>query len=431
MEGNKYTKEAQDQNLFTKPNRMNNFLITMSGGTTQVINATLVGAIQTVRKRFPQSKIYAGYPGITGLLSDDLIDLTNLSCDDLSRVYRTPASGLIGTTRVKPIGEAEIERMAEVFRARKIKYYLNIGGSGTIKQTMRIGELMGDELIVCALPKTVDNDFGDRNFSDVLFTPGFPSCANYWRHKTHIFNLENLGAFSHDKVLIGQTFGRKTGFLAACARLADRQREFPLVLLLPEDQRPLEDVLGHIEHNLNLRNRCMVIMSEGYDIGECEERLDPSGQVMYSSSENTAAQMLVNASMKAGMSARAFVSGFDQRSDMKYVSTIDLESAFGVAEYAVKAIQAGEDKFFASVCRLEGALNRIGFKTIPFDEIGDYGRTLPKDWIDWGNFDVTDQFVQYAEPLIGIGELAIPNQAYDNYFASAPSIFGKKPEDLL
>lgn len=394
---------------------MKNLFLTMSGGTTQVINATLVGVITEARRRFPSARIYAGFPGILGALKKDCVEITDLSADELRRLYRTPASGFIGTTRVKPLDSADLAALQALFSELGIGYFLNIGGSGTIKQTKAIHDALKDFVVVAALPKTVDNDFGDAGFSDVLFTPGFPSCANYWRHKTHVLNLESLGSYSHDSILIAQTFGRKTGFIAGCARLADPDRKLPLVLLLPEDQRDTKEVLEHLRQTVDRHRRALVVMTEGYEIEEYETRHDPSGQVMYGSSRNTGAQLLVNACMDAGLSARAFIPGFDQRSEMRFTSCIDLEAAAGVGAFAVRKLAEGEGQFFASICRNPEALSGVGFKTVPLASIGDYGRQMPEAWVRRGAFDVSDAFVDYAAPLIGIGQIPVPNDDLPPY----------------
>jgi len=41
-----------------------NFLIVMSGGTTPVINSTLVGIIEKIKKKSQKIKIFSGQPGI-------------------------------------------------------------------------------------------------------------------------------------------------------------------------------------------------------------------------------------------------------------------------------------------------------------------------------------------------------------------------------
>lgn len=394
-------------------------LITMSGGTTSVINATLCGLIRGVRESLPPgTRILAGQPGILGLLDGRVRDLTALTDADLARLYRTPASGFIGTTRVEPVDDTWRPLLQQRFAELGIGYFVNIGGSGTIQQSRRIAAMLGDEIAVAAVPKTVDNDVGDPAFDTTFFTPGFPSCANYWRHKTHIMNLENLGAWSHDQILIAQTFGRQTGFLAACARLADPQRELPLVVLLPEDLRSCADVVAHLQALVGRSRRAIVVMSEGYDVGDFAKRYDASGQIMYGSTDTTNAQLLMGACFAAGLRARVFLPGFDQRSDSRFVSSIDLESAFGVGRYAARGLGAGERSFFASVCRREDALNGIGFIRLPFAELpASMSRRLREDWVARGAFDVTDAFVHYAGGLIGEGQVAVPNTLGGGFFA--------------
>ncbi|WP_221032506.1 6-phosphofructokinase [Actomonas aquatica] len=396
-----------------------NVLITMSGGTTSVINATLCGLITGIRKHLPAGgRILAGHPGIVGLLAGQVRDLTGLSTADLGRLYRTPASGFIGTTRVEPVDDSWRQPLQERFAEFDVGYFVNIGGSGTIQQSRKIGDLVGEEVAIAAVPKTVDNDFGDPDFVDTYFTPGFPSCANYWRHKTHIMNLENLGACSHDQILIAQTFGRQTGFLAACARLGDPERRMPLMLLLPEDLQTKSQVVARLQAMVAEHGRAIVVMSEGYDVADFAKRYDASGQIMYGSTDTTNAQLLMAACFEAGLRARVFLPGFDQRSDSRFVSTIDLESAYGVGLHTAKSLSDGERSFFASVCRMPAALNGIGFTSLPFAELPtNMHRRLKPEWVAEGAFDVTDAFIDYASTLIGEGQLPLPNSQQNEFFA--------------
>ena len=391
-----------------------NLLITMSGGTTSVINATLVGIITAARQVGSIDRVLAGYPGIMGALEESLIDLTDLTDNDLQRLYYTPASGFIGTTRIRPMEQRELARLAHVFCAHNIGFFINIGGNGTIRQSIQISRAMSSRVRVAAVPKTVDNDLGDEEFEKVLYTPGFPSCANYWRRKTWIMNQENLGAHSHDQVLIAQTFGRKTGFLAGCARLGDIERQIPLIVLLPEDQKPVQQVLGRIESVVEERRRAIVVLSEGYDVGDIGERYDLRGQVMYGTSRTTAAQLLVNHCADIGIQARAFVPGFDQRSDVTFVSGSDLKMACGVGSQAVERLHAGEADFLSSISKAPVAAGKLA--AVPFSEIGDYSRVLQPQWIDYGNFDVTDEYIAYVEPLIGDAPVRIPGFPARHHF---------------
>lgn len=398
----------------------NNILITMSGGTTTVINATLVGIIKAARKCDKIDRIYAGYPGIIGTLNEDIVDLTDISEAEIEKLYYTPASGFIGTTRVRPLDEFELKSLEKVFEAHNVKYFLNIGGNGTIKQTMQISKNIGDRVKCIALPKTVDNDLGDMEFEKVLYTPGFPSCANYWKFIARIMNLENLGAYSHDKVLITQTFGRKTGFLAGCARLADESREWPLIILLPEDQKDINTVLNKIETTVNENKRAMVVMTEGYEIDELGVKHDHTGQVMYGSSNTTNAQNLVNKCMEANIQARAFVPAIDQRSNIIYTTLEDLKHAEGVGIYAVGKLLQGQSNFLTSIS------DNMQYISIPFTEIKDFSRQMPDKWISYDNFDVTDEYLDYVKLILGESILTKFNNIFEIKFAEYKMTFVEK-----
>lgn len=403
-----------------------NLLITMSGGTTCVINATLAGIIRAAQKSDAVKRIYAGCPGIQGALKESLLDVTDMTSDELELLAYTPSSGFAGTARIKPLEESELTRLGALFDAHQIRYFINIGGNGTIKQSMAIAAHLDGSVHIASAAKTVDNDLGDAEFEDVLYTPGFPSCAHYWRHKTAVLDLENQGACEHDAVLIAQTFGRKTGFLAGCARLADPERQMPLLILLPEDQRPLEEILEAVERMVLDRGRAVVVMSEGYDVGDLGERYDRSGQVMYGSSRTTAAQNLVNHLADKGIQARAFIPTIDQRSESIFVSELDLMRAYEVGRLTMESLLDGERNFLGSMARSYAGKDQVQFRCIPFSRIQDYSRSMPRSWIAQGEFDVTDAYLEYVLPLIGRTFVDLPRADGQMVFLTRPNRFVPK-----
>jgi ATP-dependent phosphofructokinase / diphosphate-dependent phosphofructokinase len=52
------------------------------------------------------------------------------------------------------------------------------------------------------------------------------------------------------EAVLAAAFGRKTGFLAGSVRAGDPERRLPLILLLPEDQRPHTSVLEAIKSSI-------------------------------------------------------------------------------------------------------------------------------------------------------------------------------------
>ena len=76
---------------------------------------------------------------------------------------------------------------------------------------------------IASCPKTVDNDLGDEQMEDVFY--GIPSCVNWWNKHLDLINIENLGAYTHDKVIVAQTFGRDTGFICAACQGSNQYKD--------------------------------------------------------------------------------------------------------------------------------------------------------------------------------------------------------------
>lgn len=363
----------------------------MSGGTTSVINATLAGLVEEAQKSKKIDNIYAGFPGILGVLENKLIDLTTSTKETLVRLYHSPGSASIGTTRIKILSEEELNSLRELFHDNNIHYFVNIGGNGTIKQTASIANYI-DDVSVAAAPKTVDNDLGDALFKELWYTPGFPSCVNYWFHKMHMLNNENIGGMSHDKVLIAQTFGRETGFIVGSMRLYDRERKLPLLLLLPEDQRSPSAVIGKVKEVLDQHGRVIIGIGEGYKISDYTFATDYSGQPMYGSSRSTSAQELVNLCMDNGIQARSYNPTVDQRQNFEHTLKSDLEVSCKIGKEVIHNFDKGKSHFFQSLHCKPG-----GYEAIPLCDIDNYSRAMLPEWIDTGNWDVTDSYMEYLD----------------------------------
>jgi len=371
---------------------MSNLLITMSGGTTSVINATLAGIVQRTQQCTKINKIYAGFPGITGFMDGGVIELTNISPYELSVLKGSPGSASIGTSRTKIFDADDIEHLKSCFEKHNIKYFVNIGGNGTIKQTKTIASYI-DNVYMAAAPKTVDNDLGDAAFEEMWFTPGFPSCVNYWYHKMQMLDNENRGAHTHDKILIAQTFGRETGFIVGAMRMFDVERKLPIILLIPEDQQPPETILSKIDDNLCQFGRTLIGVCEGYKIQDYEYRYDLTGQTMYGSSFSTAMQQLINLCGENKLAARGFNPTVDQRQNFNYTLDTDLEISYNIGTEIVENFLKDKSHFFQSY-------SRKGLNTIPLEKIENYSRYLKDEWIAHQQFDVTDEYIAYLNEFI-------------------------------
>jgi len=395
-----------------------NVIVAQSGGPTPVINNSLRGVIEACRD-YPDSfgTVYGGWHGIEGVLKEELLDLSAQDAHEIALLRTTPAAGSIGTCRykLKPRQTEDFERVIEVLRAHDAGYFFYIGGNDSMDTAHKVSQLAaqrGLDLIAVGVPKTIDNDVGDSAFQLIDHTPGYGSVARYWALNIQNANEENAGSSPADPVLVIQVMGRKIGFIPAAARLADPRRELPLLIVLAEAKLPLDDLADAVNDLLKREGRALVIVSEGYDVGEIGARKDAFGHTEFGASQMMVGQAVINALNRRGLpvpgSARANIPGTDQRHSMLYASTVDLEEAHQVGRTAVAIAAAGEHGYMATILREPGPGYRVRYGQVPLEQVANSERAFPADWIAPSRLDVTDEFVAYARPLIGVETPEIP-----------------------
>jgi 6-phosphofructokinase len=346
-----------------------------------------------------------------------LLDLSSQCADEIALLRYTPAAGSIGTCRykLKPKQEEDFARCLDVFRAHNVGYFVYIGGNDSMDTANKIAQLAqskGLDLIGIGGPKTIDNDVGDSEFKLIDHTPGYGSTAKYWMHAVQNANQENLGSCPADPVLVLQAMGRKIGFIPAAARLADPKRELPLQIYLAESPCSLEQLAHNVNEQLRRDGRCVVVVSEGFDVGDIGALKDSFGHTQFSASQMTVAQVVVNYLNKTGLAvkgaARANVPGTDQRHSMAYASTVDLDEAYRAGQQAALLASQHHSGFMATILRKPGPIYSVYYDRVPLAEVANSERTFPASWIAPSGFDVTDDFVRYARPLIGDEMVSLP-----------------------
>jgi len=390
-----------------------NVLVAQSGGPSPVINASLQGVIDACLS-YPDhiSKVYAAWHGIEGVLFEELIDMTAQPRSEIELLRYTPAAGSIGTCRykLKEDQEEDFHRIIDVFRAHDIGYFFYIGGNDSMDTANKVSKLAKEEgydLVVTGVPKTIDNDVGDEEFKIIDHTPGYGSAARYWAYLIQNVNEENRGMNVSECVSVFQAMGRKSGFITAASRLADPQREMPLQLYMAETNHNLETLAENVNRELQRSGRCIVVVNEGFDVGSLGEAHDGFGHIEYGASKTTAAQVVTNYLNSVGLKARGQatgqVPGVLQRSVSIFASKVDIEEAYEVGRKAVKVgIEEGTG-YMATILRAPGSQYKVVYDKVPLGVVANSVRYLPKDWITSDGIDVTDDFINYAMPLIGDG----------------------------
>ena len=415
--------------------RPKNVIVAQSGGPTPVINASLRGVVDGCRA-FPDvfGTVYAGYHGIEGVLKEELLNLSAQADEELCLLSTTPAAGAIGTCRykLKAHQQEDFERIVEVFKAHDVGTFFYNGGNDSMDTANKVAQLAAErglELVAVGVPKTIDNDVGDSAFELIDHTPGYGSVARYWALTVQNANEENAGSCPADPVLVMQAMGRKIGFIPAAARLADPEHKMPLLIAMKESDLSLAELAEAVNEVVMARGRCLLVISEGFPVGELGELKDSFGHTVFSSSRTTVERVVVNYLNERGLpargAARGNMPGTDQRHNMIYASTVDLEEAYRVGQKAAQIAAEQGSGYMATILRAPGPIYDVWYDKVPLEAVANSERSFPEAWIADNRLDVTDDFVAYARPLIGDGWPAIPLVNGRQRFARLEPIFAE------
>ena len=186
----------------------------------------------------------------------------------------------------------------------------------------------------------------------------------------------------------------------------------PLQIYLAESPCSLEQLADRVNDELRRSGRCLVVVSEGFDVGSLGELRDSFGHVAFSSSRMTVAQIVVNHLNRVGLAckgaARGNVSGTDQRHAMALASTVDLEEAYRSGQMAALLAAHDESGFMATILREPGPIYSARYDKVLLEKVAASERAFPAAWIAPSGHDVTNEFVRYARPLIGDDMLSLP-----------------------
>lgn len=413
-----------------------NVIVAQSGGPSPVINSSLRGVVETC-KRHPDvfGTVYGGWHGIEGVLKEELLNLSAQPEDEIALLRYTPAAGAIGSCRykLKSHQHEDFQRVVDIFKAHDIGYFFYNGGNDSMDTAHKIAVLareQGLDLIATGVPKTIDNDVGDSEFQLIDHTPGYGSVARYWMAAVQNADEENRGSCPADPVLVLQAMGREIGFIPAAARLADPKRELPLQIYLAESPCTLEELADNVNAQLTRDGRCIVVVSEGFDVGDLGVTRDSFGHAQFGASKTTVQATIVNYLNDKGLSARGAARGHypgtDQRDTAIYASIPDLDEAYRCGQKAVLVAMEDGNGYMSTILRRPGVIYDVYYDKVPLEKVANSERTFPKAWIAPNGYDVTDAFVEYATPLIGEDWPSVPLVQGRQRFARMQPVFAEK-----
>jgi len=377
-------------------------VVAQGGGPTAVINQSLVGVVLESRKFHQITKVYGAVNGVSGIINENFLDLTQETTNNLERVAVTPSSAL-GSTRDKP-DEKYCEEIFNVFRMHDVRYFFYIGGNDsadTVRIVNQQAERWHYDFRAIHIPKTIDNDL---MYND--HTPGYPSAAKYVAQAFIGLNMDNRAL---PGVHIGVVMGRHAGFLTAAASIAQKYPDDgPHLIYLPERPFILDRFVQEVKEVNDRLGRCVIAVSEGIQDEHgvpilsslMETERDAHGNVQLSGT-GALGELLVNVVKdKLGLSrVRSDTLGYVQRSFLGCVSEVDQHEAREVGEKAAQ---------FAIWHNIDGsiAINRTGYYSVDyqirnFTDIAALTKLMPDEFINQAGNNVTPAFKYYLQPLLG------------------------------
>ncbi len=384
-------------------------VIAQSGGPTAVINSSVYGIIKKAMSVPEITGIYGAAYGIVGVINDELYDLSLEDRYELELLLNTPSS-VLGSCRYKMAdpesNDTDYENILCVLKRHNIRYFFYNGGNDSMDTCEKISRYLnqvGYECRVIGVPKSIDNDLNGTDHC-----PGFGSAAKYI--STSIAEVYNdVQVYGTDVVTIAEIMGRNAGWLTASSSLARMIGCGPSLIYLPEVNFNMTQFIEDIKRTISERNgNCFVAVSEGihYEDGSLvssgiTDVKDSFGHVFMGGLAPKLAQIVKE---EIGVKVRGIEFSLLQRCGAHIASKTDIAESCLAGEYAVEAALSGESGKMVGFER-KSISGRYECKPIlvPLKDVANFEKKVPLEWISPSGNDVTDEFIEYAAPLI-LGE---------------------------
>ncbi len=375
-----------------------NILVAHGGGPTAVINCSLQGVVEAARASGKVDKIYAARFGAEGILKGDLIDLTDVSAETITKLGHTPASA-IGSCRRK-LTDEDYPTVLETLKKFNIDCFFYNGGNDSMDTCHKVNEMAkreGLDLRVIGIPKTMDNDLDITDHC-----PGFGSAARYAALSAAELALDASGLPIH--VVVLELMGRNAGWVTAASAMAKRLTDCEVLTYLPEVPVDEERMLADIEKGYAKGKGLLVTVSEGI-CGPDGKPLADTGIVDgfgHKIPGGTAQHVTDQIIQRLGLKSRAEKPGLLGRASIPYVSPVDRAEAYAVGRYAMNAALRDESGYMVSIEAVRGPEYSSSMALVPLAKVANVEKKFPPEWIVDGN-GIADAFFDYALPLMGGG----------------------------
>ena len=377
-----------------------------SGGPTAVINASAYGVIRTALQSEDITEVYAAANGIVGVLEDKLYDMGQEDPYELSLLLNTPSSEL-GSCRYKmkdpEEDDTDYKRILEVFKKHNVRYFFYNGGNDsmdTCNKVSRYMESVGYDCRVMGVPKTIDNDLYGTDHC-----PGFGSAARYIA--TSCMEIKkDTNVYDTPMSTVVETMGRHAGWLAGSAALATDAGCGPDLIYLPEVDFDMEAFYADVEKILKEKGKVLAVVSEGIHYADgrfvSEAKTSATDGFGHAQLGGLAALLANLLKERFGVKVRGIELSLLQRCASHQASEMDIQEAFHVGKMAVLESTIGQTGQMVALNRKFDEEGKYVLSTtlFPLSKVANYENKVPLEWINEEKNFVTQEFIDYAKPLI-------------------------------
>jgi 6-phosphofructokinase 1 len=393
-----------------------NLVFGQSGGPTSVINSSAAGVfLEALDHPELIQNVYGMRHGIEGVLRDELYDIGQEDRQELEYLTGTPSS-ILGTCRYKiaspEVDDTDLRRIHEVLAKRNIRYFFYNGGNDSMDTCMKVERYLKAQEYECrviGIPKTIDNDlFGTDH------CPGFGSSARYLA--TAISEVwQDAHSYSTPMAIVFECMGRHAGWLAGASALAGVIGHGPDLIYLPEVPFDFDQMHEDARQVLKKKNVVMISVSEGIMTADgtlVAEQLSSRATDSFGHKQlgGVASMLADEIADELGLKVRGIEFSLLQRCAAHAASGRDIEEALLAGRSGVKAALDGVSGVMIGFKRAEGEPYRCEIIHVPLAETANKEKVVPRDWINEAGNYVTQDFIDYALPLID-GE---PHQKHEN-----------------
>lgn len=392
-----------------------NCLVAQSGGPTVAINSSLAGVISQALKSESINRVYGARNGIQGVLNDHLVVLNDIFAqeENIKALKNTP-SMYLGSCRYKLTDykkdSSDYDKICEILKKYDIGYFFYIGGNDSMDTVAKLSvyvEEKGLDVKVVGIPKTIDNDL-----YCIDHTPGFGSAAKYiaasvleMAHDTYIYAI--------DTVLIVEIMGRNAGWLTAASSLARTSySQAPHLIYLPEKAFDKTAFVAKVKELLAEKHHVIVAVSEGIKdadgtyISAQGGKADKFGHVMLSGTGKVLESIVAE---EIGCKVRSVELNVLQRAASHAASKTDIEESFFLGVNGVMLAMKGRSGVMSTLSRVSDEPYAVEYGEADIENIANYEKKIPEEWINEEGTDVLPAMEQYLRPLI-LGENEIEYQ---------------------